>query len=271
MPFFSVITCTFNSEDFLAESIASVESQVFLDYEHIFVDAFSTDATLAIIEAYRTRCPNRVVLLQLPANGISDAMNAGVALARGEVILHLHSDDELNSEHVLCSVRKRFAETKAAIVIGNCKLIGRESISYTWAKGNVMHILKKVFFRPFMFYSNLIPHPSAYVRKSVFEKHGCFDKRYKVVMDYDFWFRVLRHEVVFLMNEVLSVYRFHPNTVSTTQMAKGLDEIDLIRKHYRGNYPVSYAIFALFLKPLLVLRRLLKARSSSHLSTSGPV
>ena len=270
-PFFSIVTCTFNSAEFLPETIASVELQNFESFEHIFIDAFSSDATLTIIEAYRARCPGRVVLQQLPANGISNAMNAGVALARGDVILHLHSDDQLASGHVLARVRKDFAATQATIVIGNCKLTGREPISYTWPQGPLRRGLLKAFFHPFMFYFNPIPHPSTYVVKRVFERHGSFDERYKVVMDYDFWFRVLRHEAVFLTDEVLSVYRFHRNTVSTTQMALGLDEIERIRAHYRGDYPVAYGVFMIFLRPMLALRRLLKARASAQLPTSGPV
>ncbi len=262
-PFFSIVTCTFNSAEFLPETIASVEGQNFAGFEHIFIDAFSNDATVAIIEAYRARCPGRVVLQQLPANGISNAMNAGVALARGDVILHLHSDDQLASEQVLTRVRDNFAATQATIVIGNCMLTGRELITYTWPQSPLRRALLKTFFHAFMFYSNPIPHPSTYVMKRVFERHGSFDERYKVVMDYDFWFRVLRHEAVFLTDEVLSVYRFHPNTVSTTQMALGLDEIDRIRVDYRGDYPVAYGVFLIFLRPLLALRRLLKNKVSA--------
>ena len=261
-PFFSIVTCTFNSAEFLPETIASVEGQNFTAFEHIFIDAFSSDSTMAIIEAYRARCPGRVVLQQLPANGISNAMNAGIGVARGDVILHLHSDDQLASEKVLTRVHENFAATQATIVIGNCKLTGRELITYTWPQNPLKRGFLKTFFRAFMFYSNPIPHPSTYVMKRVFERHGCFDENYKVVMDYDFWFRVFRHEAVFLTDEVLSVYRFHPNTVSTTQMAKGLDEIDRVREYYRRDYPVAYGVFLIFLRPLLMLRRFFKNKVS---------
>jgi len=197
------------------------------------------------------------------------AMNAGIALARGDVILHLHSDDQLASERVLAQVRDVFAETQATIVVGNCMLTGREPITYTWPQSRFRRSLMKILLRAFMFYSNPIPHPSTYVVKHVFERHGSFDEHYKVVMDYDFWFRVLRHETVFLTDEVLSVYRFHPDTVSTTQMDLGLDEIDRIRKCYRGDYPVAYVVFLIFLSPLLALRRLLKTKVSARLSSSG--
>lgn len=266
--FFTIITCTFNSAEYLQETIESVERQKFERFEHIFMDAFSSDSTIPIIKAYQARCPTRVVLHQLPAKGISNAMNAGIGLARGEVILHLHGDDRLASEAVLGIVRDWFAATGASIVVGNCLLTGREPASYTWPRSGLKHALLKLFLRSTMFYTNLIPHPSTYVMKSVFQRHGGFDERYKVVMDYDFWFRVLRHEKLVVTDEVLSVYRFHPDTVSTTQMALGLAEIDRIRDKYRGDYTFAYGVFVFFLRPLLVLRRLLKGRVPRQNPTS---
>lgn len=268
-PFFSIITCTFNSAEYLEETIESVEHQTFGSFEHIFIDAFSSDSTVSIIKAYQARCPAKVILHQLPANGISNAMNIGIGLARGEVILHLHGDDQLASESVLGSVRDHFAATQVSIVVGNCMLTGRDPISYTWPRSGSKRVLLKLFFRPFMFYSNLIPHPSTYVMKSVFQRHGFFDEQYKVVMDYDFWFRVMRHERIFVTDDVLSIYRFHPDTVSTTQMALGLAEIDHIRKRYRGEYAFAYSVFLIFLRPLLALRRFLKGGASGQLPTPG--
>jgi hypothetical protein len=78
-------------------------------------------------------------------------------------------------------------------------------------------------------------------------------------MDYDFWFRVMRREKLFVTGEVLSIYRFHADTISTTQMALGLAEIDRIRDKYKGDYAFAYGVFALVLRPLLALRRRLKA------------
>lgn len=260
-PFFSIITCTFNSAEYIQETIESVERQRFENFEHIFVDGFSTDATSSIIKAYQARYPNKVVFHQLPAKGISNAMNVGVELARGEVILHLHGDDCLASDRVLGSVRSKFLTSKASIVVGNCMLTVGSTISYTWPNSSVRRTLLKLFFFPLMFYSNLIPHPSAYVMKSVFQRHGGFDEHYRVVMDYEFWLRVLRAEKIFLMDDFLSVYRFHPETVSSKQKDLGLIEIKKIRKKYNGDYMLAYAFFMLFLRPILVLRRLLKQKS----------
>jgi glycosyltransferase involved in cell wall biosynthesis len=268
LPFFSIITCTLNAANYLHEHIASVEAQEFQDFEHIFVDADSIDGTLEIIKEYQQRHPGRVKLEQRPANGISDAMNAGVRYARGRVIVHLHSDDYLASSLVLFHVYELFSEINTKIIVGNCKLIGQGQDNYTWPKNVLKRRLMTALIRSMMFYTNLIPHPSLYIERELFLKYNGFDEAYRVAMDYDLWFRMLRYETITFTDGILSAYRFHEDTVSTKQMELGLIEIARIRKLNRRYYPISYAIFVVFFLPLFVIRRMLK-RSSGQAAAQG--
>ena len=261
-PFFSIITCTFNAANYLHEHIASVEAQKLQDFEHVFVDAYSTDGTLEIIKEYQLRHPGRVRLEQRPAKGISDAMNAGVRYARGRVVVHLHSDDYLASSQVLCRVYEIFSEIDTKIVVGNCRLIGQGPDNYTWPQNMIKRRLMTALIRSMMFYTNLIPHPSLYIEREVFLNYGGFDEAYRVAMDYDLWFRMLRYETFTFTDQILSTYRFHADTVSTKQMELGLVEITHIRKMYRRHYPIAYAIFIFCILPLFIIRRMLKRSSA---------
>jgi len=93
---FSIITVTYNSEKHLDDTLRSVREQSFRDYEHIIWDGGSTDRTLEIV----AKSPN-VKLYQGSDQGISDAMNLGASKARGDFILHLHSDDRLSGPESL--------------------------------------------------------------------------------------------------------------------------------------------------------------------------
>src|SRR5438045_551972 len=97
---FSIITCTWNSEPFLEQSIASVLAQDHTDFEYIFVDGGSVDGTLERIQ----RVPRPVKLLQNVRGGRTRAMNAGIAAATGDVVAHLHGDDYYLHPRVLSSV-----------------------------------------------------------------------------------------------------------------------------------------------------------------------
>ena len=104
----SVITVTLNSERYLAECLASVAAQGDNLHEHIIVDGGSTDATLEIIRRHAA-ADSRVRWISEPDRGISDAMNKGVALATGEIVTHLNSDDYYPHPQVLSTVQDCFA------------------------------------------------------------------------------------------------------------------------------------------------------------------
>ena len=89
---FSIITITFNSREFLEETIQSVLSQEEADFEYIIVDGGSTDGTLEIIRRY-ANMDERIRWISEPDVGISDAFNKGIARAQGEIIGILNSDD----------------------------------------------------------------------------------------------------------------------------------------------------------------------------------
>ena len=86
---FSIITVTKNSEKYLKENIQSLKKQVYKNYEHIIIDAKSTDKTKKILKKYKTS----LRILSENDNGIYHAMNKGIRLASGDVIGILNSDD----------------------------------------------------------------------------------------------------------------------------------------------------------------------------------
>lgn len=97
-PFVSIVSCTYNSEKFLPEMIASVEKQhIDADlFEHIFVDGNSSDGTLELIADYQKRNPSyRIKIVPQQPKGIYNAMNMGIQASHGTYILFLHSDDFL--------------------------------------------------------------------------------------------------------------------------------------------------------------------------------
>ena len=89
----TVITVTYNSEATVAETMDSVLAQIYPDIEYIVVDGGSTDKTIDIIRQYEPRFQGRMRWISKPDQGIYDAMNKGIAMATGEVIGMLNSDD----------------------------------------------------------------------------------------------------------------------------------------------------------------------------------
>ena len=91
MPKFTIITTVFNAESYILGCLLSVKSQTYKDYEHIIIDAKSTDNTLHIINA---AMDEHMIVLSEPDQGIYYGYNKGISLASGEIVIFLNADDK---------------------------------------------------------------------------------------------------------------------------------------------------------------------------------
>jgi glycosyltransferase involved in cell wall biosynthesis len=231
---FSIVTCTWNSEPFLAESIASVLAQDHPDIEYIFVDGGSTDGTIERIRAI----DREVVFVTGIRGGISRAMNEGIRLATGDVVAHLHSDDYYHHSHVLSDVAAVFARTGAGWVFGRNKrdidgVVSDESWQpprYSYAR-----LLK----------GNFIPHEATFVRRHLYEQVGGFSERWKYGMDYDMWLRLGQVSEPAQIDDCLAVFREHAGSLSSANPWPGLREDFRIRMSHAGRSPFSWAYHGL--------------------------
>ena len=93
----SVVTVCFNPlaagrRELFRKNLDSVQSQEGVNVEHIIIDGASTDGTIEWVKNYDNKCHDIRILSQ-PDSGIYEAMNRGIALARGKYVIFLNSDD----------------------------------------------------------------------------------------------------------------------------------------------------------------------------------
>src|ERR1700712_4732069 len=112
MPLFSIITVTYNAEQFIEQSILSVLGQTFTNFQYIIIDGNSSDSTVAIINKHLNDC---VCLISEKDDGIYDAMNKALNIATGEYVFFLGADDCFKDEFILQDV--------AAIIDNNSDFI----------------------------------------------------------------------------------------------------------------------------------------------------
>lgn len=228
---FSIITCTWNSEPFLEQSIASVLAQDYPHIEYIFVDGGSGDETLERIR----NLPRACKLLENVRGGISNAMNAGAKVATGDVIAHLHSDDYYLRPDVLSLVAQRMESTGKAWVFGR---IARDI-------GGELHnenFIAPRFTPRRLLRGNFIPHPATFVRRDVFVNAGGFDTGLKYAMDYDLWLKIARYGEPVQLDEALAAFREHPGSLSTSNRIAAMEEDFRVRLAHAGRNPVELAM-----------------------------
>lgn len=178
----SVVTVCLNSARTIADSLESVNAQTHPDVEQIVVDGGSTDGTQDVVRRVGRRVTH---CLSEPDRGIYDAMNKGLALARGDVVGFLNADDSFADAQALARVAEAF-ERGVDACYGDIVYVApddpRRLIRY-WRSGPYRRGQCAHGWAP--------PHPSFYVRREVFEKHGGFDAAFKVAGDFEVALRLL--------------------------------------------------------------------------------
>jgi glycosyltransferase involved in cell wall biosynthesis len=183
----SIITITFNSARTLRDTLISVQQQDFQSIEHIIVDGDSIDDTLKIASEF----PHIAKVISEKDSGVYEAMNKGIALAGGEVIGILNSDDVYATSGVISQVMKEFEDDRIDVVYADLQYVRADDFNRvirTWKTGK----LKRKSF----YYGWMPPHPTFFVRKKVYDALGLFNTTLRSAADYEMMLRILlKHQV----------------------------------------------------------------------------
>ncbi len=249
LPTFSIITCTRNSEPWLAESMASVLMQRGVTIDYIFVDGGSDDGTLQRIRTLR----RPYQLIEQIGGGISRAMNAGIHAARGDIIAHLHSDDFYLRNDVLLNVALAFREH-------GCRWLYGRTMSCIDGKLVPESYDAPHFSRRRLLRGNFIPHPATFVTRELLWRAGGFDPRLRYAMDYDLWLRLSLLARPLALPQALTAFREHDGSLSTREKAQAMREDLQVRLAHTGCDPLGRAAHLL---------RYAVRRQRARLSLSG--
>jgi glycosyltransferase involved in cell wall biosynthesis len=207
LPRVSVIIPTHNRKAFVQEAVDSVLAQTYEDFELIVVDDGSTDGTGKVLKRYE----KRLLYLYQANQGVSAARNNGLALAQGEFIAFLDSDD-------------LWLPKKLAIQVAFMDQHPQAQICYTdelWIRrGKRVNPKKRHAKCSGEIYHHCLPlciisPSSALMRRGLFAQVGTFDPGLPVCEDYDLWLRVAARFPVFFIPQRLIVKRGgHPDQLS---------------------------------------------------------
>jgi glycosyltransferase involved in cell wall biosynthesis len=181
---FSIITVTKNAAATLERSIQSVARQRHRPLDYIIVDGASSDATAAIVATYGDIVTRFV---SEPDQGIYDAMNKGLALARGDFVYFLGADDSLIDSEVLADVAASLDRAPCDFLYGG--------IEVRFADGRVAPFMPPPPEEALAFMiTGCLPHQASFASRRAFDLAGKFDTRYRVAGDYDWFLRALTRE-----------------------------------------------------------------------------
>lgn len=182
----SIVTATYNRADTIRDTIESILSQTYQDWEHIIIDGASKDNTLQVIKEYETRYNGRLKLVSEPDKGIYDAMNKGIRMATGDIVGILNSDDIYFDNTVLESVASTFKTRNTDSLFGGCVITKKDDLN------KVIRIKKGSEMPKKGFASGWHPaHPTFYVKRECYDKFGYFDLDFGTASDVELMIRFL--------------------------------------------------------------------------------
>ena len=203
-PLITIVTVVYNGVDHIQNAIESVINQTYDNIEYIIIDGVSTDGTNEIIKQYTNHIS---VWISEPDGGIYDAMNKGIAMATGEWIGLLNSDDYYEKDCFEKVIKKAVEFPDIDIFHGLLRVVNKNG-EVNEITGHNCNFLNK----------GMIEHPTCFVKRSVYEKFGNFDIKYKSSADYDLMLRLKENGLsFFLMENILT--NFTTGGMSSTLIA----------------------------------------------------
>ncbi|MGE4317355.1 MAG: glycosyltransferase family 2 protein [Deferribacterales bacterium] len=181
----SVITVVKNNERTIRQAIESTLNQKGIDLEYIVLDGMSTDNTLKIIDEYKDKI---TIFKSEKDRNLYHALNKAIAMATGDVVAILHSDDVYATDTILKDVVEKFKDGHS-IVYGDLAIVRHDDTRLTVRRWRSGHFKKYKMYLGWM-----PPHPAFFVRRDLYDRYGMFDTDIRISADYDLMLRFMVNE-----------------------------------------------------------------------------
>lgn len=244
-PLVTVITPAYNGEPYLEGVIESVLDQDYPNVEHIVLDDGSTDGTLETIKRYG----DKVRWDSHENMGEARTVNKGFAMARGEIIGVVNSDDPLLSGAISTMVEHLLAQPKTLVAYPDWLLID--------GNGNTLRHIETYDYdyADMLRWHHCMPGPGAFFRRSVLLGLGGRDPSFRYANDFDFWLRAGLLGPFVRVPKTLATFRWHPKARSASDLG-----LEMAEEHVR----MADKVFAAPNLPLEVRRLEREAYSSAY-------
>ena len=247
----SIITATYNSEKTIEKCMNSVLNQTYKNIEYIIMDGQSKDDTLDIIKLKKELHTNIIVNSEKD-KGIYDALNKGITRATGDIIGFVHSDDFLAKKNIIEIIVDAFIKFNVDGVYGDLHYV---------ALNNTNKVIRNWISQPFsdkLLNRGWMPaHPTLFLKKDIYNKHGFFNLKYKIAADYDFMLRIFKNE--------LNTWHYLPETIVKMRIGgKSNKNLSNIIQKTKEDYnaakenKLKNPAYVIFVKNLSKIKQLIK-------------
>lgn len=204
LPRISILTPSFNQGRFIEENIRSVMQQDYPNIEHIVIDGGSSDGTIDILRKYP-----QIKYVSERDKGQADALNKGLAMATGDVIGWINSDDYYEPQ-VLASVGAAFQHLDTYWLVGD--------LTKTYPDGrNVAMRSPPITYAALLENPDIVRQQSTFFSRTILDQVGGWDSELYMTMDFDLWVRIAKLVPPKMVQANLAYFRMHADQKSTSR------------------------------------------------------
>jgi glycosyltransferase involved in cell wall biosynthesis len=209
-PLVTIITPSLNQVQYLESTIRSVLEQDYPSLEYIIVDGGSTDGSIAVIRRFESHLAYWV---SEPDRGQSDAINKGLACARGQYIAWLNSDDIYLPNAVSKAVDVLEKSPQAGLVYANCSKIDDKGNRLVWRRYRQYTLID-------LLSMYTIAQPTVFMRRDILESVGGLESTYNYLMDHHLWIRMAHIAPIIFVDDYWAGAREHLHAKNIAQRLK---------------------------------------------------
>ena len=254
----SIVTPSFNQAKFLAETLRSVREQTYPGIEHIVVDGGSTDGSVDILRA----APG-IRWISERDGGQVDAINKGFAMAKGDILGWLNSDDTISPDAVRIAV-DALERSGADLVYGDVRIIDQDGTHERMFYGIPFD------YRALLYGIDYIGQQSVFFRRALLDKAGPLRTEFDNAFDYELWLRMARHGRLVYVPQLRGQIRRHADAKSVAAAERTWSETDTVRREYwrTGGLPsfLEWQPFAGMVNWYYRFKRIWRIREASRTS-----
>jgi len=217
LPQISVIMSVYNGSRYLNESIASILSQTFTDWEFIIINDGSTDNSESIVQGWQNR-DERIKLISREHKGLTISLNEGLSYAQGEYIARMDADDialpdrfakqvaflDENPDHVAVGCRMLVIDPEGMPIFTCSRLTTHEEIDAAYMAGQ----------------AGIIGHPAVMIRRRVLQRIGGYREQFTYAQDRDLFLRLAEVGKLANLPDTLMKFRLNAKSMGHTQRSE---------------------------------------------------
>ncbi len=262
-PLISIVTPSYNQAKYIEQTLRSVLEQDYARIEYLVVDGASTDGSVEIIKKYVLESGSLLPKSQKQASGFhkinwwvsekdsgqGEAINKGLARAKGEIIAWLNSDDYY-VPGTIAAVVKVFEENPDVIMVYGDMLAVDE-------RGRTINTLKyKQLSLQDLLCFQIIGQPSVFFRREALEQTGGLDTTFHFLLDHHLWIRMAQSGRILYVPQIWSAARYHAEAKNRAKAAEFGQEAFRILAWAKSQAGLAEAVSG--------VREARRARASAH-------